>query len=62
MHRKNLPDPKLLNSSVYEWQQEELMVGLRLNVRGAHILFKGIVHLKMKIMSVITHPHVFPSP
>jgi len=25
-------------------------------------MFKGLVHLKMKILSVFTHPHVVPNP
>jgi len=27
-----------------------------------YYIFKGLVHLKMKILSVFTHPHVVPTP
>ncbi len=29
---------------------------------GLVVRFKGLVHPKMKIMSLISHPHVFPNP
>jgi len=31
------------------------------NNQGAEILVKGLVHPKMKIQSVFTHPHVVPN-
>ncbi len=35
---------------------------LALSVQSQVKLFKGIVHPKMKILSLITHPHVVPNP
>ncbi len=40
------------------------IIGYRYRQRNSvsvHLYFKGIVHPKMKIMSLITHPHVVPN-
>ncbi len=31
-------------------------------INDSDSLIKGLVHPKMKIMSLITHPHVIPNP
>jgi len=32
------------------------------NMQKAYTKIKGLVHPKMKILSVFTHPHVVPTP
>jgi len=38
------------------------MVGERQVYNSLKVMFKGLVHPKMKILSVFTHPHVVPNP
>jgi len=43
---------------------ETKSTNLKMTVSSKHdnLQFKGIVHPKMKILSVFTHPHVVPTP